>query len=107
MSLIETIRDCLQIPFIEENNAVMDGSFTVEPYYADSFFGDGAPQNVSIYSSVDLFYVNRNDATSNGIKLFKALNEVQGCFCDNPDFTFEKEANLWRTTLRVQEVLNE
>lgn len=107
MSLIETIKDCLQIPFIEESNAVMDGSFTVAPYLTDSLMADGAPQSISIYSSVDLFYVNRNDAINNGIKLFKALNDIQGCFCDNPDFTFENEANFWRTTLRVQEVLNE
>lgn len=107
MSLIDTIKDCLQIPFIEENHAVMDGSFTVTPYITDSLFGNSVPQSISVYSSVDLFYEKRTDAVNNGIKLFKALNNAQNIFCDNPDFTFEQDANLWRTTLMVQEVLND
>lgn len=100
------ITELLQIPFIEENQAVVDGSFTVEPYMVDSLKGDGEVQNVSVLSTVNLFYWNRCDAVDNGILLFKKLCESNNFFCDNPDFTFENEAKFWRTTLRVQEVIN-
>lgn len=105
MSLIEKIEECLNIPHIDESGAVMDGSFTTEPYITNSLRGDGEPTCITLYTTVNLFYRTKSDAVSNGIVLFKALNKEEGIVTEEPDFTWESEAQYWRTSLRVQEVL--
>lgn len=106
-NLKEFISSTLTIPYIEPNHAVMDGSFTIEPYITSSLIGSGTVQNVALNSTVSLFYKSQTNAVSNGIALFKALNNESGVFCEDPDFTYENESNFWRTTLSVQEVLND
>lgn len=106
-NLKDFVTELLTIPYIEPGNAVMDGSFTVEPYITTSLIGGGSVVSVFLNSTVDLFYRQQDDAISNGIILFKALNDESGVFCEDPDFTYENESNFWRTTLRVQEVLND
>lgn len=101
------ISQTLQIPYIEPNNAVMDGSFTIEPFITSSLMGGGSVQNVVLNSSVNLFYRSQTDAVNNGIALFKALNDESGVFCEDPDFTYETESNYWRTSMNVQEVLQD
>lgn len=105
MSLEDRIKECLAIPLIAEDGAVMDGSFTIEPYITDSLRGDGEPTCITLLSTVNLFYRAQADAVSNGIKLFKSLNSESGIVTDEPDFTWEREAQYWRTSLRVQEVI--
>ena len=105
MSLEDKIKECLSIPLIGESGAIMDGSFTTEPYITDSLRGNGEPTSISIFTTVNLFYRAKADAVSNGIKLFKSLNSESGIFTDEPDFTWEREAQYWRTSLRVQEVI--
>ena len=105
MGLIEKIESCLSIPRISESCAVMDGSFTTEPYITDSLRGSGEPTCITLFTTVNLFYRTQDDAVSNGIKLYKALNSEKGIVTDEPDFTWESEAQYWRTSLRVQEVL--
>ena len=105
MGLIEKIESCLSIPRISEGGAVMDGSFTTEPYITDSLRGDGEPYCVTLFTTVNLFYRTQDDAVSNAIKLYKALNSEKGIVTDEPDFTWESEAQYWRASLRVQEVI--
>lgn len=104
--LKDYIKNLLNIPFIAENQAIMDGCFTIGPYIVGSLRGDGGVQSITINSTVNLFYKNRTDAVKKGILLFKELCNEENIFCDDPDFTFENEANIWRTTMRVQEVIN-
>lgn len=104
--LQDYIKTLLNIPCIAENHAVMDGSFIIEPYIVTSLRGDGGIQSVTISSVVNLFYKDKKDAVNNGILLFKGLSNEEGFCCDDPDFTYENEANMWHTTMRVQEVLN-
>lgn len=107
MSDLQTfIEDCLNIPYIPENQAIMDGSFMITPYMVESLKGDGKVQNVTVLSSVELFYEDKSDAVENGILLSSLLNEENNYVADDPDFTFENEAQIWRTTVRVQEVIN-
>lgn len=103
--IIELVKDALNIPYIDENNAIMDGSFTVSPYITDSLVGDGNPVNITVYSTIDLFYLSKTDAVNNGILLFKTLCEENGICCENPDFTYENDGKIWRSSVRVQEVL--
>ena len=105
MSLEDKIKACLTIPMIAEDGAVMDGSFTTEPYITDSLRGNGEPTCVTLFTTVNLFYRKKDDAVSNGIKLYKSLNSESGIVTDEPDFTWEREAQYWRTSLRVQEVI--
>ena len=105
MSLEDKIKTCLTIPLIGESGAIMDGSFTTEPYITDSLRGSGEPTSISLFTTVNLFYRTKADAVSNGIKLYKSLNSESGIFTDEPDFTWESEAQYWRTSLRVQEVI--
>ena len=105
MSLVDKIESCLTIPHIDEDNAVMDGSFTTAPYITDSLRGDGEPSCITLFTMVNLFYRSKTDAVTNGIKLFKSLNSEPGIVTDEPDFTWENEAQYWRTSLRVQEVI--
>lgn len=103
--LREFIEDLLEIPFISEGGAVMDGSFALTPYYIDSLLGNGSAQSITVLSSVDLFYQDRNEAVQNGIMLYKALLKDNKYTCENPDVTYEEASNYWRTTMRVQEVI--
>lgn len=105
MGLIEKIEECLSIPRISESGAVMDGSFTTEPYITDSLRGSGEPTCITLFTTVNLFYRVQNDAVSNAINLYKALNSEKGIVTDEPDFTWESEAQYWRASLRVQEVI--
>lgn len=107
VDLKDYISEMLTIPYIEPSHAVMDGSFTIEPFITTSLIGGGSVVSVVLNSSVDLFYKSQTDAINNGIALFKALNDESGVFCEDPDFTYENESNFWRTTLRVQEVQND
>ena len=105
--LQEFVENTLNIPMIKEGGAVMDGTFALTPYYIDSLHGDGKAQDVSLWSSIDLFYRSKKDAIKNSILLYKALQEESCYACDNPDVSYEKESEYWRTTLRVQEVIRD
>lgn len=106
MSNLETIvKECLNIPCVKEGQAIMDGSFIISPYISSSLMGSGEPQSISLSSSIDLFYVNKDDAVNEGFKLFIELCSKNGISCQDPDFTYESEAHYWRTTLLVQEVI--
>lgn len=106
MSNLETIvKECLNIPCVKEGQAIMDGSFITSPYMTSSLRGSGTPQSISLSSSIDLFYVNKEDAVSEGLKLFNELCSKPNITCQDPDFTYENESHYWRTTLLVQEVI--
>lgn len=106
MSNLETIvKECLNIPCVKEGQAIMDGSFILSPYMANSLRGSGSPQSISLSSSIDLFYTSKEDAVEQGLKLFTELCSTSGVSCQEPDFTYENEAHYWRTTLLVQEVI--
>lgn len=105
MSNLETlVKEILNIPCVKEGQAIMDGSFIVSPYMTNSLKGSGLVQSISLSSSIDIFYVNKEDAVNDGIKLYKELC-LNGIVCQEPDFTYENDAHYWRTTMLVQEVI--
>lgn len=104
-SVINFISTSLQIPYIEEEAAVMDGSFCLSPYMTEGLEGNGEIQSVTNLYAIDLFYRDKRHAVRNATLLWKMMNAEKNYCCDSPTYVLEQAAGLWRASLRAQEVI--
>lgn len=105
--LIELIQNTLGIPCISENEAVLDGSFCISPYFTDGLIGDGCVASVTNYYTVDIFYEDKKLLVVQTIALWKLLNSKNKYCCQSPDYTYEQNAEMWHAVVRAQEVSND
>ena len=103
-TLIDFLGDNFSIAYIEENDAVMDETFMITPITTESFKGNGQPQSIVDYYAVEIFFKDKSLAVSSGKIIWKELLKNK-YFCDDPQYTFEKEAEFWRVTLRVRQIV--
>lgn len=97
--LIDTIRKELSIPYISEEDTVMDGSFLVSPIITNGIKGDGKFQSVYDLVVVDLFFSDKRDALKASRKMLGALPDKY--IIGNPDYTYEKNCKMWRMTVNI------
>ncbi len=98
--LKERIKNILEVPYISEEDTVMDGSFTMEPVISGGLRGNGTIQSSIDYYMVNLFYSDKKELVVNTKRLCSELLHM-GMICDTPDYTYEKEGRIWRGRLRV------
>lgn len=106
-NLIEFIKNTLNIPYIEENEAVMDGCFCLSPYTSTGLSGNGQITSVTNYYAIDIFYEDKKIAVAQSIKLWKELNSQNNYCSQSPDYTYEQGAEMWHAVVRAQEVIND
>lgn len=105
--LIEFIKSTINIPCIEQNEAVMDGSFALSPYMSQGLSGNGEIASVTNYYAIDIFFEDKKLAVENAITLWKALNANKKYCSQSPDYTYEQDAEMWHAVVRAQEVIND
>lgn len=81
----------------------MDGSFTLEPIISGGLRGNGCIQSEVDYYAVNLFYSDKRELVAGAKKLCKKLLQ-EGNICDMPNYTYEKEGEIWRGMLRVGQI---
>ena len=97
----------LQIPYIDENTPVFDGSFTMTPIYNNGLSGNGIVKTSTTLLNVDLFYTDKIDCVDSAVKLWRTISETKGMASEAPDYTYEESANMWRATLAIELVNKE
>lgn len=99
-ALKKFIENTLDIPEINEDEAVYDGSFMIVPYMVSGLKGNGVPQTAVISASLELFYKDKTELVEKAIEMWKALAENKYVVSD-PDYVYENNADLWRGTIDV------
>lgn len=102
--LIEYVKDECNIPYVEDNEAVLDGSFTVSPIMTDGLTGDGAVQCVVNHYAIDMFFISKLEAINSATAVWKLLNSKKQYCSGAPDYTFEVDAGFWHASILAQEV---
>lgn len=99
--LIELIGSTLNIPYIEENNAVMDGSFTLAPYMSNAEYGDGKAISISDMYGFNIFYSDKSDAMTATKTIWSVLNQnnIRMSF---PTYLWEPNANIYRASMNLE-----
>lgn len=99
--LIEEISDFLNIPHLEPNQAVQDGSFQIAPISSNGVRGNGMFQNLRDYVSVNLFYTDKKEMVHDVKSLVYHLQELQ-YICSAPDYTYEINGGIWRANINLE-----
>lgn len=93
----------MEIPYISEEDTVMDGSFTLAPVISNGLRGNGMIQSEIDYYAVNLFYSDKKELVADTKKLCSTLLQ-EGMICDTPNYTYEREGGIWRGMLRVGQI---
>lgn len=94
------ISEALNIPVIEENDAIIDGCFSTQPWMTESFNGNGEPLNITDHIAIQLFYNKKNDAISAVHELLPVLMR-NNIYANMPDYSWQKDGNLYMVTINV------
>lgn len=100
--LINLIKEITEFPYIEEDNEVMDGSFALTPYMSRGLRGNGKVQKSVDYYACNLFVKDKRQLVTKTKEVWKKIQKQNGCICDDPDYTYEKEGKIWMSTLHIQ-----
>lgn len=99
--LQEFIEDKLNIPYITEEDAVLDGCFMLVPISTSGIRGNGKPLNAVTSVSLELFYSEKSNAVNNALYLWFELN-ANGYHASDPNYTYEKNASGYRASMYVE-----
>lgn len=99
--LIDLIGEFLNIPEIEPNEAVQDGSFQISPIRTDGLRGDGKFCTMQDVFSVNLFYANKLEMMADVKALVNHLIDHK-YKCSAPDYTYEMNGGIWRANIQVE-----
>lgn len=100
-ALENLIADALNIPFVNEDDAVFDGCFNTEPWMTETFDGNGVPVHITDHISINIFHTNKVDVMSSVHELLPVLakNKV---VAGMPDYTWQEAGRMWMATINVQ-----
>lgn len=104
--LVSILTELLSIPYVEEDSPVFDGSFMLVPYMAGGLQGDGLVQVTSTMLYIELFYANKSTCIQSAISVWSEICAQQGMTAEEPDYTYEAEAGLWRASIPVEMINN-
>lgn len=93
--IIDLIENTIDIPYIEENDAVQDGCFAITPYLTSFLRGDGVPVASNTQMEVTVFYESKIalvEACKNIIVLLSENNFI----CSDLSYTHDSNGNLYR-----------
>lgn len=99
--LISAIQSAVAIPYIEEQDPVIDGCFAITPFITTSLKGNGAVQEISDGLALDIFYKRKADCVSQTREIYKALSTVSNYVVEEPEYTYQQEARMYSSSIRV------
>ena len=100
--LIDIITELLGIPYVEENSPVFDGSFALVPIMTSGLQGNGKVATSKTTLNIELFYSDKADCISAATSLWKEICATPCMTAENPDYTFEADATMWRASLPIE-----
>jgi len=99
--LITIIKNGLNIPYIAEGEAVMDGTFGVEPWMTSALVANGQPQNMTDSMTVYLYFGTKGEAITAVHTLWPIL-AANHIAVSQPDYTWQESGSLWMASLRIE-----
>lgn len=99
--LIKIISEGLNIPYIEEEDAIIDGSFGIEPWMSSALIADGQPQNITDNMTVYLYFTTKSEAIAAVHTLWPILT-ANHIAVSQPDYTWQEGGSLWMASLRIE-----
>lgn len=100
--LIDIITELLGIPYVEEDSPVFDGSFAMVPIMTSGLQGDGEVRTSKTLLNIALFYADKTECMTAASTLWKEICKTPCMTADNPDYTYEADAIMWRASIPIE-----
>lgn len=99
-ALCEFIKTELNMPLIEEDDAVLNGCFACTPFLTGALRGNGSAAAVTQHYTIEIFMMGRENIVQSTTNLYKKLLKA-GYACEDPAYVYDRTSRYWGASFNV------